>query len=91
MKSEKLSIKGLAVTGSLLWGGSVLFVGLINLAVPAYGRAFLWLVSSIYPGYHAEPKLVSVLIGVGYALLDGAVGGALFGWLYNVFSSAEKK
>jgi membrane associated rhomboid family serine protease len=25
------------------------------------------------------------MVGTGYALLDGAVGGFVFGWLYNMF------
>jgi hypothetical protein len=71
------------ITVALLWGGAVLFCGVANLIWPAYGVAFLQLVSSIYPGYHATRTLISVLVGTLYALLDGAVCGLLFGWLYN--------
>lgn len=79
----RLDLKAMAYAGAALWGLAVLLVGLINLAQPAYGAAFLQGVASIYPGYHATPSLGSVLIGTGYALLDGAVCGWLFGWLYN--------
>lgn len=88
---NKLSIKGLALAGGILWGASVLAVGLINLAVPTYGLTFLWFISSVYPGYKAEPTLISVLIGTGYALVDGVIGGTIFAWLYNFFSGAAKK
>jgi hypothetical protein len=86
----KLSVKSLAIVSALLWGGGVLFVGLVNLAAPSYGAAFLQCVSSVYPGFHNSRTLVDVLVGTGYALFDGAVGGALFGWLYNSFSGGTR-
>jgi len=78
-----LNTRALAYAGAALWGGSALLVGLINLAHLDYGREFLALLASVYPGYTAEPSVTSVLIGTGYALVDGAVGGWLLGWLYN--------
>jgi len=86
----KLSVKSLAIVSALLWGGGVLFVGLVNLAAPSYGTAFLQCVSSIYPGFHNSRNFLDVLVGTGYALFDGAVGGALFGWLYNSFSRGSR-
>jgi len=80
----KLSLKAFTLTCGLIWGGSVLMVGLANLVWPSYGVAFLQLCSSIYPGYHANPTLGSVLVGTGYALVDGAIGGAIFAWVYNL-------
>ena len=79
----RLDLKAMAYAGGALWGSAVLLVGLINVAQPMYGAAFLQSVVSVYPGYHATPSVGSALIGTGYALLDGAVGGWLFGWLYN--------
>ena len=85
-----LSVKSLAITSALLWGGGVLFVGLVNLAAPSYGTAFLQCVSSGYPGFHNSRHFLDVLVGAGYALVDGAVGGALFGWLYNAFARGPR-
>ena len=51
-----------------------------------YGQAFLQLCASIYPGYHPGTGFGSVLIGTLYALVDGAIGGAIFGGLYNRFA-----
>jgi hypothetical protein len=82
----RLSVKALAMTCAVLWGGSILFVGLINLAAPSYGITFLEVCSSIYPGFHASRSFGDVLSGTGYGLIDGAVGGYLFGWLYNLFN-----
>jgi hypothetical protein len=82
----RLSAKSLAITVAALWGGGILFVGLVNLASPSYGTAFLQWASSIYPGFHNSRSFVDVLVGTGYGVVDGGVGGLLFGWLYNFFS-----
>jgi hypothetical protein len=84
-----LSVRSLAIVSALLWGGGVLFVGLINLAAPSYGAVFLQCMSGVYPGFHNSRTLLDVLVGTGYGLVDGAVGGALFGWLYNFFSRSS--
>ena len=38
------------------------------------------------PGYHPGTGFGSVLIGTLYALVDGAIGGAIFCGLYNRFA-----
>ena len=78
-----LDVKALALTTAVVWGGCLLVVGLANLAFPPYGHAWLELAASIYPGYHGPAGLGSVLVVTLYGLADGAVGGAVFGWLYN--------
>jgi hypothetical protein len=82
----QLSVKALSIVFGLLWGGAMLAVGLANLAVPSYGMAFLQWTSSIYPGFHASHTFSDVLVGTGYALVDGAFGGFFLGWLYNFFA-----
>ena len=85
----KLSIKALAITGAILWGGSILLLGVANMIWPTYGVAFLQLVASIYPGYHATGTFGSVIVATLYGVLDGAVGGFLFGWIYNYFAGKD--
>jgi len=79
----KLSVKGLTFSAALTWGLVVLFVGVLNLRSPSYGLAFLQLVSSVYPGYHPVATVGNVVVGTLYAIVDGAIGGAVFAWLYN--------
>jgi hypothetical protein len=82
----RLSAKSLAITIAVLWGGGILFVGLVNLVSASYGTAFLEWASSIYPGFRNSRSFADVLVGTGYGVVDGGVGGLLFGWLYNFFS-----
>ncbi|TDJ72402.1 MAG: hypothetical protein E2O38_04755 [Proteobacteria bacterium] len=84
----KLDIKGMAITLGLVWGAAVLLVGTANLIWPNYGQAFLELVASIYPGYTAGAGVGQLIVGTLYGLVDGAVGGAVIAWLYNLFARA---
>jgi hypothetical protein len=83
----KLNVMAVAASSALLWSGAVLITGVANVIQPRYGREFLRVVASIYPGYKARPQLSQVAVGSAYAVVDGAVGGALFAWLYNCFAS----
>ena len=85
----KLSIKGLAWTGGVLWGLSVLLMGVLNLIWPSYGVAFLDVMRSVYPGYKSVAGFAGVIVGTLYAIVDGAVAGAVFGWLYNWFNKPQ--
>lgn len=80
----KLHVTALALTAGLLWSGAILVVGLANIVWPDYGRAFLDLTASIYPGYHPGSGIASVIMATLYGLVDGAIGGAIFAWLYNL-------
>ena len=79
----RLSSRVMTATAALLSGGCMLFVGLINLAAPAYGTDFLRMMGSVYPGFHPAHKVGEVLLGTAYGLVDGAIAGYLFAWLYN--------
>jgi len=79
----KLSVKGITFSSAITWGLAVLLVGVINLQSPSYGQAFLQLISSVYPGYHPVATVGNVIVGTLYAIVDGAIGGAVFAWLYN--------
>jgi hypothetical protein len=50
----KLNLKALTVTFAILWAGVVFIVGVANVVWPGYGRAFLQMMASIYPGYAAS-------------------------------------
>jgi hypothetical protein len=85
----RLSIKGMAIAAGLVWGGAILFVGLINLASATYGTNFLQLVSSIYPWFHGSRSIGDVIIGTLDGFVDGAIAGLLLAWLYNLCSGSS--
>ena len=84
----KLSVRGLAVAVGALWGGAMLIITLIALAVPGYGQALLEVVASVYPGLEAEPSIGGALLGGAYGVVDGGIFGALLAWLHNRFAGA---
>jgi hypothetical protein len=65
-------------------------IGVAEFFWPAYGRAFLELAASIYPGYDAGHSLGQVLLGAGYGFVDGAVGGFLLAWIHNLVATATR-
>ena len=79
----KLDTRAFALAVGLIWSSAILIVGLANLVAPSYGRAFLLLAASIYPGYSAGTSLAQVIIGTAYGFVDGTIGGLVFAWLYN--------
>ncbi len=83
----RFNIIALAITTGLFWGAAILLVSLANLIWPEYGVALLDVAASVYPGYQAGTGIGSVIVGTLYALVDGAVAGAIFAWLYNFVAS----
>ena len=85
----KLNVTALALTAGLFWGAAILIVALANLIWPGYGRLFLDLAASIYPGYQPGSGMGSAVIGALYGLVDGTIAGAIFAWLYNLLASRQ--
>ena len=80
----KLDVKAMALTAGLLWGVLGMFLtGLANLIWDGYGEDLLGVMASLYPGYDATASFGQVIVGTLYGLVDGAVAGAVFAWLYN--------
>ena len=82
----RFNVTALFLTSGFIWGAAILIVASANLIWPSYGRAFLELAASVYPGYHPDANIGSVITGTLYGLVDGAFAGAVFGWLYNLLS-----
>jgi hypothetical protein len=78
----KIDVIALSLAFGLFCGLAILIVASANLAWPGYGRDFLDLAASLYPGYRPGGA-GSVITGTLYGLVDGAIGGAVFGWIYN--------
>ena len=82
----KLNLKALMIAFAILWAGGVFIVGLANIIWPGYGKAFLLMLASIYPGYKASGQIGDMIAGSLYALVDGAIMGLILGGLYNLFA-----
>lgn len=81
----KLNLKALVLTAGILWALAIFITAVANLMWSGYGVAFLQAIASVYPGYHASRSIGDVIVGTLYALVDGAICGLVFGWLYNLF------
>lgn len=62
-----------------------MLVGVLNQIWPTYGVGFLDVMRSVYAGYKGLSGVLGVIVGTLYAVVDGAVAGALCGWIYNSF------
>jgi hypothetical protein len=82
----RLSVKGMTIAGGLLWGASILCVGLIHMADPSYGVNFLQMTSSVYPGFHSAGTAGSLAIGTIEGIIDGGIFGLVLSLLYNAFT-----
>jgi len=81
----KLCVRSMALASAVLWGGMFLGVALLNQFAGDYGAHLLDFGASLYPGYHGPSGYGSVLVVTMYAVIDGAIAGALLAWLYNTF------
>jgi len=86
----ELSVKGAAISCGLIWSGCMLSCGVINMVSPSYGRRFLRMMSSLYPGFHASRTIPDVIVGTAYGFTDAAAAGALYAILYNRFAKSRR-
>jgi len=76
----KLNVKALALTSGILWGGAVWFATLW-LLFRGYDGSLIRQLDHFYLGYSFS--VVGAFVGLVWGFIDGAIGGALFAWLYN--------
>jgi len=75
----------------VVWGAIVFIVAMGNMLIAGYGDAFLELIDSIYPGYHAgQWGFGGVIVATLYAALDGFIIGIVAAWLYNRFTKKRR-
>ena len=77
----KLNLWAFTIASAIIWSATMMLITTINLLLPTYGRGFLLVISSIYPGY--LPGVKGIFVGILYGFLDGAIFGAIFAMLYN--------
>ena len=77
---ERLNVRALAIAGGVVWALAMLFIGWTSWLFD-WGTGFVSLMSSIYLGF--KPTFAGAVIGALWALIDGALAGALIAWVYN--------
>jgi len=82
----RLDLRAAMLASAILWALVVLVTAVLNALGTGYGMAFLQVMASVYPGYHASGSVLDVIAGTLYALVDGAIFGLVFAWLYNRFA-----
>ena len=49
------------------------------------------MIGSVYPFFHVSRSFAAVVIGTIDGLIDGAIAGLLFAWLYNLSTANGTK
>ena len=84
----RLNVRAFALACGLLWGVGLFLLTwwIIMLDGASSDPTF---VGRIYRGYTVTP--VGSVIGMAWALVDGAIGGAILAWLYNTPSGSKSR
>lgn len=82
MKGCKLSPVALGLAFGVLWGVSILVIGLLAYFY-TYGHGFVIAVGSLYPGY--TPSIKGSILGGIIGFIDAFIMGFIIAWLYNLF------
>ena len=85
----RLSVKAFALACGITYALAVLVGGVMALIWPDWGARFMELAGMLYPGVEGV-AFGPVVVATLYALVDGAVFGAVFAWLYNRFAGSAR-
>lgn len=84
----KISPLALGLALGIMWGVSVLLMGLVAFHF-MYGTAFVSTMGALYVGY--EASILGSVIGGLIGFVDAFIVGVIIAWLYNVFSGCCNK
>ena len=76
----KLDVKAFAATTALVWGIGLFILTWWIIAFDGSSADPTFL-GQIYRGYTITP--IGSFVGLAWAVVDGAIGGAIFAWIYN--------
>ena len=80
----RLDVKAFALTCGLVWGLGIFILTWWIIAFEGT-TGEVTLIGRLYRGYNISP--VGSIIGLIWAVIDGAIGGAVFAWLYNLIAT----
>jgi hypothetical protein len=79
----KIDIKALALSIGIIWGLAI-FLLTVWFLIMGYDGNLLAKLGNVYLGYSVS--WFGAFIGLIYGFIDGLIGGALLGFLYNKFA-----
>ena len=80
----KLNIKAMAIAFGLVLGISLFVITWWIILLDGTSNTTTF-IGKFYLGYSITP--IGSIIGFVWGLVDGAIGGAMFAWLYNRFNN----
>ena len=83
----KLDVKAFSIAVALVWGIGI-FIMTWWIIVFDGSTTETTFIGQLYRGYTITP--VGSFIGLAWAVVDGAIGGAIFAWIYNYFVSRKE-
>ena len=83
---HKLNVKALAIGVGVSWATCMLFAGWASMF--GWGAKLVELMSSVYIGF--APTFLGGLIGAMWGFIDGAIGGAIVAFVYNMIVSRKQ-
>ena len=82
----RLNVKAFTLTCGLIWGIGLFLLTWWIIMFDGATREMTF-IGHVYRGYNISPS--GSVIGLIWALVDGAIGGAIFAWLYNTLVGKE--
>ena len=79
-----LNVKAFALSCGLIWGLGLFILTWWIIAFDGVTGQVTF-IGQIYRGYSVSP--LGSIIGLVWAFFDGAIGGAIFAWLYNLIAA----
>jgi hypothetical protein len=87
----KFNVAAAAIAGGVGFAIAIGASGILNMVFDGYGKAFLDMMASVYPGYKATGSVGDLVVGCFYAAVDGILAGGGFALLYNLASCCGKR
>ncbi len=78
---KQLDVKALAIAAGISWASYMLLIGWLA-AMFGFGTSFVEMISSMYIGF--TPTFLGGIIGAIWGFVDGAIGGAIIAFVYNI-------
>lgn len=83
----KLDVKAFGITCALIWGFGLFLITWWIILFEGQAEGTLTFIGRIYRGY--EVTALGSVIGLGWALVDGLIGGVIFALLYNLIAGKK--